>query len=164
MNPKNLKWKLKNYHNSGCTRRGILSKTCSFYPTKARKKIFFLNLMFSTLIIIIVCAVLSKHGPTFSGFKNHCSCKYLQNLSTNGCLTKVKDCPVGWGCRIHRLHLCRGVGPPPQWVSCNDTKQSDSKVSVMLGLSVMRSTPSLPLLPGPLWPGVIVPDRALSTG
>ena len=21
-------------------------------------------------------------------------------------------CPVGWGCRIHRLHLCRGVTPP----------------------------------------------------
>ena len=20
---------------------------------------------------------------------------------------------VGWGCRIHRLHLCRGVRPPP---------------------------------------------------
>ena len=22
------------------------------------------------------------------------------------------NCPVGWGCRIHRLHLCRGVRPP----------------------------------------------------
>ena len=21
-------------------------------------------------------------------------------------------CPVGWGCRIHRLLLCRGVRPP----------------------------------------------------
>ena len=28
----------------------------------------------------------------------------------------------------------------------------------------MRSTPSLPLLPGPLWPGVIAPDRILSVG
>ena len=27
------------------------------------------------------------------------------------------SCPVSWGCRIHRLHLCRGVGSP-QWVSC----------------------------------------------
>ena len=25
-------------------------------------------------------------------------------------------CPVGWGCRIHRLHLCRGVRPPPMSV------------------------------------------------
>ena len=22
-------------------------------------------------------------------------------------------CPVSWGCRIHWLHLCRGVRPPP---------------------------------------------------
>ena len=26
------------------------------------------------------------------------------------------------------------------------------------------STPSLPSLPGPLWPGVVAPDRALSMG
>ena len=26
------------------------------------------------------------------------------------------DCPVGWGCRIHRLLLCRGVRPPPMSV------------------------------------------------
>ena len=26
---------------------------------------------------------------------------------------KPLSCPVGWGCRIHRLHLCRGVGPHP---------------------------------------------------
>ena len=27
-------------------------------------------------------------------------------------------CPVSWGCRIHWLHLCRGVGtPPPKRVS-----------------------------------------------
>ena len=25
-------------------------------------------------------------------------------------------CPVGWGCRIHRLHLCRVVKPPPMSV------------------------------------------------
>ena len=28
----------------------------------------------------------------------------------------------------------------------------------------MWNTPSLPLLPGPLWPGVVVPDRVLSMG
>ena len=45
-----------------------------------------------------------------------------------------------------------------------DTKQSDGEVSVMLELWGMRSTPSLPLLPGPLWPGVVAPNRALSMG
>ena len=26
-------------------------------------------------------------------------------------------CPIDWGCRIHRLHLCRGIRPLPQRVS-----------------------------------------------
>ena len=43
-------------------------------------------------------------------------------------------------------------------------KQSDGEVTVMLELWGMRSTPSLPLLPGPLWPEMVVPDKALSMG
>ena len=42
-----------------------------------------------------------------------------------------------------------------------DTKQSDSEFQAMPELLGMRSTPSLPSLPGPLWPGVVAPDRAL---
>ena len=34
----------------------------------------------------------------------------------------------------------------------------------MLELWEIRSTPSLPLLPGPLWPGVVAPDRVPSMG
>ena len=34
----------------------------------------------------------------------------------------------------------------------------------MLELWVMRSTPSLPLLPGPVWSEVVAPDRVLSMG
>ncbi len=45
-----------------------------------------------------------------------------------------------------------------------DTKQSDGEVLMMLGLWGMWSTPILPLLPGPLWPGMVAPDRALSIG
>ena len=26
--------------------------------------------------------------------------------------------PVGWGCRIRRLHFCRGVRPPPNEATC----------------------------------------------
>ena len=40
-----------------------------------------------------------------------------------------------------------------------DTKQSDGEVSVMLELWGMRSIPSLPSLPVPLWPRVVVPDK-----
>ena len=41
-----------------------------------------------------------------------------------------------------------------------ETKQYDSEVPAMLEIWGIRSTPSLPSLPGPLWPG----DRALSMG
>ena len=41
---------------------------------------------------------------------------------------------------------------------------SHNEVQVMLGLWGMQSTPSLQLLPGPLWPGMVAPDRALSMG
>ena len=68
-------------------------------------------------------------------------------------------CPVGWGCRIHRLLLCRGVRPPPNECPGYDTKQSDGEVPAMLELWGMQSTPSLPSLPGPLWPGVVAPDK-----
>ena len=37
-------------------------------------------------------------------------------------------CPDGWGCRIHRLHLCRGVRLPPNESPGYNTKQSDGKV------------------------------------
>ena len=43
-----------------------------------------------------------------------------------------------------------------------DTKQSDRKTSVMLGL--WGSTLSLPLLSGSLWPGVVAPDRVQAMG
>ena len=35
---------------------------------------------------------------------------------------------------------------------------SDGEFLVMLGLWGMRTTSSLPLLPGPLWPGVVALD------
>ena len=66
-------------------------------------------------------------------------------------------------CRIHQLHLCRGVRPS-QRVSCYDTKQSDYGAPVMLRLWGMRSTPSSPSLPGLLLPTVVAPDRVLSMG
>ena len=40
-----------------------------------------------------------------------------------------------------------------------DTKKSDGEVPVMLGLWGMRSTPSLPSLPGPLWPRMVAPNK-----
>ena len=68
-------------------------------------------------------------------------------------------CPVSWGCRIHWLHICRGVRPHPNECPEYDTKQSDGKVPAMLKLWGTQSTSSLPLLPGPFWPGVLAPDK-----
>ena len=73
-------------------------------------------------------------------------------------------CPVSWSCRIHWLHLCRGVRLPPNEGPRYDTKQSDGEVPAMLKLWGMPSIPSLPSFPGPLWPGVVAPDRALTMG
>ena len=83
---------------------------------------------------------------------------YKQDLALNNIQGPIYhnhnqlSCPVVWGNRIHRLHLCRGVKKRVSWY---DTKQSDWG---------MRSTPSLPSLPGPLWPGMVAPDRVLSMG
>ena len=45
-----------------------------------------------------------------------------------------------------------------------NTKQSDGEASVTLELWGMRSTPSLPSFPGPLYSGVVAPDRVPSMG
>ena len=65
------------------------------------------------------------------------------------------DSPVGWGCRIHLLHLCK--------YRRYDTKPSDGDDPALEFVGIW-STSSLPLLRGPLWSGVVSPDRALSMG
>ena len=50
----------------------------------------------------------------------------------------------------------------PQRVFWYDTKQSGGESQVLLQVWGMRSTSLLPSLPDPLWPGMLVSDRALS--
>ena len=90
------------------------------------------------------------------------SCRYQGHKRKVKC--KQLSTGIEHGCRIHRLHLCRWVRPPPMSVLDMTQKQSDGEVPVMLGLWGMQSTPSLPLLPGSLWLSVVAPDRALSMG
>ena len=71
-------------------------------------------------------------------------------------------CPVDLTSRIHQVNLYRGVRPSPNECSGYDTKQPDGEVLVMLELWVMQSTPLLPSLPGPLWPGEVTPNMVLS--
>ena len=57
-----------------------------------------------------------------------------------------------------------------EWSDCPnkslgyDIKQSDGEVAVILELWEMQSNPLLPLLPRPLWSGVVAPDWVLSMG
>ena len=48
---------------------------------------------------------------------------------------------------------------PPNECPVYDIKHSDGEVPVMLELWGTRSIPSLPMLPGPLWPGMVAPDK-----
>ena len=73
-------------------------------------------------------------------------------------------CPVGWVCKIQQLLLYRLVDPLSNERPIYDRKQSDDEVPVMLELWRMQINPSLPLLPGPLWSGVIASDRDLTMG
>ena len=73
-------------------------------------------------------------------------------------------CNVGWGCKIHPLHPCRGIRPSVNECSECDTKKSDGKVPVILKFWGMWSTPSLPSLPVSLWLAVEEPERVISMG
>ena len=53
----------------------------------------------------------------------------------------------------------RGKTPPPNECPGYDTKQSDGEVPEMLEFCGMQSTPLLPSLSVPLWPGVVAPDK-----
>ena len=72
---------------------------------------------------------------------------------------RVSCSPVGWGCKIHRLHLCREIRLP-QRVSKTIRWWSFSN----LELWGMWSTHLLPLLQGPLCPSVVAPNWILSMG
>ena len=64
------------------------------------------------------------------------------------------------------IYIAQSVGAVEYPNECPgyDTKLSDGEVPAVLELWGMRSTPSLPSLPGPLRPGVVAPDRPLSMG
>ena len=65
---------------------------------------------------------------------------------------------------LRHLHLSRGLRHPPNECLRYDSKQSDGEVPVMHELWGIQGTPSLTSLTGPLYPGVVVPDRFLFMG
>ena len=86
-------------------------------------------------------------------------CPFLYSSRTDQLIVaSPAPVPVGWECRVHRLHLCKGVRLPNECPGYN-TKQSDGEASVIRELWEMRSTA---LLPGTLWTGLVAPDRVPS--
>ena len=61
-------------------------------------------------------------------------------------------------------YLQRGKPPPANECPRYDTKKSDVEFPIMRVLWGMRSTPSLPSLPVPLWPRFVTTNRVLSIG
>ena len=84
----------------------------------------------------------------------------LSNFPLSSLSTVLSPATAMLGKTIHQLVQLAGGAEYTNCISAKcpgyDTKQSDG---VALG---MQSTPSLPLLPGSLWPGVVASDRVLS--
>ena len=86
-----------------------------------------------------------KHVPTKIQNFNVDPTNNLKNCRTPYVKTITVLCLDGWDCIS-----VEGVRLFPNECPGYDTKQSDGEVPVMLELWGMWSTPSLPLLPGPL--------------
>ena len=91
-----------------------------------------------------------------------CTCAELNYLRGNCSDIGSVYCLVGWGVKCTDCSSAEGC-PLNGCPGC-DTGLSDGGVPVVLELWGMQSTFSLLLLPGPLWPGVVAPDGALSMG
>ena len=65
---------------------------------------------------------------------------------------------------MHTASQQRCKNPPPTGVLNKTLKNLIVMAPEILKFSGMRSTSSLPLLPGPLSTGVVAPDRVLSMG
>ena len=65
---------------------------------------------------------------------------------------------------IHFIFYILGKVGDCSWGWPEGSLSYDGEAPVMLELWGMQSTPSLPLLPGILWPTVVAPDRVLSMG
>ena len=97
-------------------------------------------------------------------FSLHFKVKKSADISLNTMVIKIQLAQSAGAVEYTDCFSAEGVRPPPKECPRYDTKQSDGEVPVMLGLWGMQSTPSLPLLPGPFWSGMVAPDRVLSMG
>ena len=111
----------------------------------------------------IWCQISVQAGSTvWSALISVASKKYFCEIWYNFAINQLQT--------IHSLNLGKKFweltaslqSPPPNECPGYDTKQSDGEVPVTLELLGMWHTPILP--PGPLWRGVVEPDKGPSYG
>ena len=76
--------------------------------------------------------------------------------------TQTQTCPVGWGRRIHQLHLCKGVRTPTQrvsWIRHETLWWWGSSNAGALGNAEYSFVATAPRS---LWPGVVAPDSVVT--
>ena len=102
---------------------------------------------------------LIKHESVFSHFQPSIIQSICYHCSIICAMYRQKYYPAG-AVEYTDFSSAEGQAPPTNECPANDTKQSDGVVPVMPELWGIRSTSSLPSLPGPLWPGVVAPDKS----
>ena len=82
------------------------------------------------------------------------------------CLLTVKSTQSAGGGAVEYTDCTFAAGwdPPPTSVLDMTLNNLMVRFQWYWSLQGMQSTPSLPLLPSPLWPGMVAPERALSMG
>ena len=77
-----------------------------------------------------VCLSDTKEALTPSKITKCCGSSFIKSIQLKNGLQRP-GCLVGWGCRIHWLHLCRGVRPP---MSVHKTQPTNQRPGKRLGL------------------------------
>ena len=109
-------------------------------------------------------AGLKLRSPSFSYNQLYVNCLRVCSPKNPFIIAPKGKWPSWWGLQNTPTASVPKGNPPSNECPGYDTKQSDGEASVMLELLGMRSTPSLPLLPGLLKPREVAPDRVLSIG
>ena len=129
----------------------------AFVPEQRSRLCFVFPCICICICTVVIDIIMVVSIQNIYLFWNHYPLSLSLSLSLSIYLSIYLSGPVSWGCRIHRLHLLRGVRFS-QRVSWYDTEQSDGEASVMPELWGIRSTPLLPKFPGSLFPRVVALD------
>ena len=109
----------------------ILLLLQDWYRTTSRHQIILVSLHSFTYVNLIQRRLFSTSQPLAAWHK----ARAQSDMMSSSYFPRLPFfvCPVGWGCRIHQLHLCRGIrfsNECPRY----DAKESDGEASVMLEL------------------------------